>query len=64
MEYIGSDKTELANECMKKLGMSSTHSRTNSVFLLRMNSDVEIFNTVKSFKESDRQVPIRRFEIL
>ncbi len=24
MEYIGSDKTELANECMKKLGMSAT----------------------------------------
>jgi hypothetical protein len=64
MEYIGSDKTELANECMKKLGMSVTHSRTNSVFLLRMNSDVEIFNAVKSFKESSRQVLVMRFKFL
>jgi hypothetical protein len=34
MEYIGSDKTELANECMKKLGRPH-NSRKNCVFLLK-----------------------------
>jgi hypothetical protein len=61
MEYIGSDKTELANECMKKLGRS-LNSRTNGkncVFLLKNEFRCGNFFTMESFKESDREVPIR-----
>jgi hypothetical protein len=63
MEYIGSDKTELANECMKKLGRPH-NSRTKQLFLFRINSDLEFFFTMENFKESNREVPVMKFEIL
>jgi hypothetical protein len=55
MEYIGSDKTELANECMKKLGRPH-NSRTKQLCLFRINSDVEIFLRWKTLKGPKHEI--------